>query len=69
MASKSRFFTLQPSEMAIFRGACDIYAAYISAGRVDEGQEMDFMRKAITETVSIAQAVEEHIDSDEEMAN
>ena len=27
----TRYFSLQPSEMAIFRGACNIYSGYLAA--------------------------------------
>ena len=67
MSQASRFFSLQSSEAAIFRGACDIYAAYIQSGRVEKGREMTFARQSVAEALSIAHMVEKHVDSDDEM--
>ncbi len=61
------FLSLQPSEMTVARSAANIYAAYIAAGRVPEGKEQDWMRRAIGEAFTIARLTDEAIHSDDEM--
>ncbi|MBX3399371.1 MAG: hypothetical protein KF873_11555 [Gemmataceae bacterium] len=61
------FLSLQPSEMIVARSAANIYAAYIAAGRVPEGKEQDWMRRAIGEAFTIARLTDEAIHSDDEM--
>ena len=38
--------TLHPSEAVVIRAAAQIYAAYITAGRVKEGSEKEWMQRA-----------------------
>jgi hypothetical protein len=61
------FLSLQPSEMVVAQAAANIYAAYIAAGRVPEGKESDWMRRAIGEAFTIARLADEAIHSDNEM--
>ena len=61
------FLSLQPSEMVVAQSAANIYAAYIAAGRVAEGKEQDWMRRAIGEAFTIARLTDEAIHSDTEM--
>ena len=61
------FLALQPSEMVVAQSAANIYAAYIAAGRVPEGKEQDWMRRAIGEAFTIARLTDEAIHSDTEM--
>lgn len=60
------YFSLQPSEMAVFRAAAEIYAAYVSAGKVPDGKENAYIQKAIKEAIQIAFHVENYVISDEE---
>lgn len=58
--------SLQPSEAVVVRAAAAIYAAYITAGRVPEGQEKAWMEKAIREAVWIARTTDDALQSDDE---
>ena len=58
---------LQHSESIVAQGACQIYAAYIASGRVVEGEEAQWMQRAIREATTIAVATDDHIVSDGEV--
>jgi hypothetical protein len=58
---------LQPSESVVIQAAAQIYAAYIAAGRVEQGQEPQWMQRSIQEAMMIAQATDDAIISDEEI--
>lgn len=58
--------SLRPSESAVFRAAANIYAAYITTGRVNEGEEDQWMQKALRDAVRLAQATDKLIVSDGE---
>ncbi len=60
------YLSLQPSEMAVFRAASEVYAAYVASGKVSEGKENAYMQKAIKEAIQIAYHVENYILSDDE---
>jgi hypothetical protein len=60
--------TLQPSEGIILRAAATIYAAYVGAGRVAEGKEKDWRSRAVNEAISLAQTVEDLVQSDSELS-
>jgi hypothetical protein len=59
--------TLQPSEAVVAQSAAHIYAAYIAVGRVMEGQEQQWMERAIREALLIARLTDDAIQSDNEM--
>jgi len=58
--------SLQPSESVVVRAAADIYAAYIIAGRVPEGDEKKWMERSIQEALWIAVTADDAIVSDNE---
>jgi hypothetical protein len=58
---------LQPSEMAIFRSASDIYAAHVSVGHVAEGSEDEYIKKSISVSLKICDIVERKVVSDDEL--
>ena len=62
-----KHFRLQSSESVVTQAASQIYAAYISSGRVKEGEESRWMERSIKEAVMIAQATDDLIISDEEI--
>ncbi|MCB1041635.1 MAG: hypothetical protein KDC35_01770 [Acidobacteria bacterium] len=62
---QTQFFSLQPSEATLFRGACQIYSGLVSAGK---DADVNTMRKAISDALTIANIIEAHVDSDEEMS-
>jgi hypothetical protein len=51
--------TLQPSEQTLVTAAAAIYAADISAGRVEDGQESAWMDRAIKAAFRIARITDE----------
>ena len=59
--------SLQPSESVVTHVAGDIYAAYIAAGRVTDGQEEKWMQRSIAEAIKIAQMTDEAVLSDSEL--
>jgi hypothetical protein len=59
---------LQPSEGIVAQAAAAIYAAYIAAGRVPEGQEQAWIRRSIQESFPIARLTDEAIHSDGEVS-
>jgi hypothetical protein len=58
---------LQATEAVVVQAASQIYAAYITAGRVTEGDEAKWMRRAIREAIQIANATDEAIVADDEV--
>lgn len=65
---KQASLSLQPSEAIVVRAAADIYAAYIIAGKVKEGQEKTWRDRAIREAFDIAKTADDAIRSDGEMS-
>lgn len=59
--------SLQPSEAVVVQAAATIYAAYIVNGRIHEGQEPKWIRRAIREAFLIASQADEAIQSDTEL--
>lgn len=59
--------SLQPSEAVVVQAASVIYAAYVEAGRVADGQEQEWMGRAVREAIWIARAADDSIRSDTEM--
>ncbi|MEE2938592.1 MAG: hypothetical protein VYA84_21615 [Planctomycetota bacterium] len=62
-----KYFKLQHSESVIVQAAAQIYAAYITSGRVPDGDEAKWMKRSIKEAVMIGQATDEAIISDSEI--
>jgi len=60
--------SLQPSEQALVAAASRIYAAYIVAGMVAEGQEQGWMTRSVREALWIAQASDEAVRAAEEVS-
>lgn len=59
--------SLQSSEAVVTQSACSIYAAYIAAGRVTDGQESEWMQRSLREAFAIAKLADESIQSDHEL--
>ncbi|MEE2685762.1 MAG: hypothetical protein VYB09_05580 [Planctomycetota bacterium] len=53
------YLTLQGTEQALVNAASTIYAGYLQAGRVPEGEEAHWMKRSVTESLAIAKAIEE----------
>lgn len=62
-----KHISLQHSESVIVQAAAQIYAAYIASGRVNEGEEAQWMKRSIKEAVMIGQATDDAIISDDEI--
>ncbi len=62
------FLSLQPSEAAVVQAAATIYAAYVISGRVKEGSEAEWYKRALTEACQLARDADEAIHSDTEMS-
>ncbi len=56
---KTHYISLQPSEIAIFQAAANIYASYIAAGQVTDKNQAEIMKKAIAASISMAQHVDD----------
>ena len=53
------YLTLQGTEQALVHAASTIYAGYIQAGRVSEGDEATWMKRSIDEALAIAKQIED----------
>ena len=62
-----RYFSLKPSERAVYEAASRIYAAYIASGQKMDENQRDLMRLSIHEAIEIGLAVEDAIQSDDEL--
>jgi hypothetical protein len=62
-----KHFRLQHSESVVVQAAAQIYAAYISVGRVADGEEATWMKRSIREAITIAEAADNAVISDEEI--
>ena len=59
--------SLQVSECAVFQVAGNIYAAYLSASKVREGDEKKWLDRALTEAIQLAQLTDARVQSDSEL--
>ena len=60
------FLVLKPSERTVVESAAHIYAAYITSGRAGEGQEAEWMERAIRDAIRIARIVDDNVQADNE---
>ena len=65
MATKA-YLSLQQSEGLVFQSAAVIYAAYITSGRVVDGDEAKWMERSIREAIRIAKTTDAAVISDNE---
>lgn len=61
------YITLQPSEQTLVQAAATIYAGYLTAGRVPEGGEGEWLRQSIQDAIRIAKVTDENVQADAEM--
>ncbi len=59
--------SLQPSEAVVVQAAAAIHAAYLSSGRVTDGQEKSWIERSLREALLLARLADEAIQSDTEM--
>jgi hypothetical protein len=62
------YLRLKPSEQVIAQCAAHIYAAYIEAGSVVDGDERHWIERSVREAIQMAQFTDESITSDDEMS-
>lgn len=60
------FFKLQPSEMAIFQAAAQIFSGYVAGGQVKDHDEKEFLEKATANSIALARHIENIVQSDDE---
>ena len=58
--------SLQPSEGIVVQAAATIYAGYLTAGKVEDGSESDWIAKSIQTAIRIAKTTDENVQSDKE---
>jgi hypothetical protein len=59
--------TLQPSKGVITQAAAQIYAAHIAAGRVQDDNGDQWLKRSIRDAITIARTVDASVQSDEEL--
>ena len=59
---------LQHSESVVAHSASRIYAAYISANRVEDGKEKEWMIRSLREAVQLCAAADDMVISDDEIS-
>lgn len=60
------YVSLKPSEQAILNAAATIYAGYLSAGRVVDGAESEWLKRSLQEAIQLARAADESVMADGE---
>ena len=63
----AKHLKLQHSESVVLNAAAQIYSAYITAGKVGEGEEDQWMSRSIKEAIRLAVATDDAIVSDDEI--
>lgn len=58
--------SLRPTETAVFQAAAAIYAAFVSTGRVPDGEENQWLDRALQQAIKLAQNTDETVVSDGE---
>jgi hypothetical protein len=66
---KPAHLKLQHSESVVLQVAAQLYSAYVIAGRVAEGDEAKWMERAIREAISMAEATDAAVISDDEISS
>ena len=61
------YITLQPSERTLVQASATIYAGYLTAGRVPEGSESDWIKKSIEDAIRIAKVTDDNVQADAEV--
>jgi hypothetical protein len=65
--SRVTHLKLQHSESVVVQAAAQIYAAYIIAGRVADGDESPWLERSIRDAIRLARATDAAVISDEEI--
>jgi hypothetical protein len=59
--------TLQPSKGILTQAAAEIFSAYIRAGRVEDTEIDEWIKRSIREAVTIARTLDAAVQSDREL--
>ena len=59
---------LQHSESVVLQVAAQLYSAYVIAGRAQEGDETKWIERSIREAISMAEATDAAVISDDEIS-
>lgn len=62
------YFSLQPSEKAVFEAASRIFAAYVASGKVTDANKNDYYKTALRDAMKLASLAEKNILSDDELS-
>lgn len=63
---KKLYLEFSPSEAHVYRAVAEIFAGYIAAGQVNQANEKEMMRKAVSHALLLAEFVDEVVVSDDE---
>jgi hypothetical protein len=63
------YFSLEPSKIAVFRAAAQIFSGYVSAGQLTDSNEIDLIRKSITQSITLARSIERIIKGNSETSS
>jgi hypothetical protein len=61
------YLDLQKSEGIVIQASAQIYAGYLAAGRVGEGEEGKYLERSIREAILLARTADKLIIADEEI--
>ncbi len=64
--TEEHYVDLQMNERTLVHAASAIYAAYVSSGRIPEGEEKEYLSKSVDEALVIASRIEELVRDAEE---
>ena len=62
----SAYLKLEPSEQAVFHAASRLFAAYIASGQLNDSNEGELMKLAVTRSIQLALLTERSVQSDGE---
>lgn len=60
------YLKLEPSEQAVFHSASRLFAAYIASGQLNDTNEGELMKLAVTRSIQLALLTERSVQSDGE---
>jgi len=61
------YISLQPSEAVIVQAAATIYSAYLTSGRVPDGEDEKWLKRSIQDAVRIARITDDNVMADKEL--
>ena len=64
--SKKPYITLQPTEQTIVTAAAQIYAAFITNGMVEPGDETKWLKQSVHDAIRLARITDDTIQADKE---